>query len=434
MIRILQSDQVGRLLARKAARLGAAEAVVRPILEAVRKRGDRALVEYARRFDSLDRQSVRVSEKDLHAAAKKLPPEFRSAVELASENIRAYALRQMPKAWMDEVAPGLCLGQIIRPLETVAAYIPAGRHPLPSTLLMTAIPAQVAGVSNICIACPKPVSEIFGTAKILGLGHVFQMGGAQAIAAFAFGTRTVPRADRIVGPGNIYVAAAKKLLAGEVGIDFIAGPTEILIIAADGDPAHLAADMLAQAEHDADASAILLTTSKRLAAAVAKAVRSQLTTLPTAKIAAKSIARNSAIILVRSLAEGIEIANQFAPEHLSIPDERLVARVRHAGSVFIGPFSPEAAGDYASGPNHVLPTCGAARLRGGLAVTDYLKVISVQQLAQAALRRLAPAITTLARAEGLEAHARSVEIRLMAEGRSGRRAETRGSDPQVASP
>ena len=433
MIRILQSDQVGRLLARKAARLGEAEAVVRPILEAVRKRGDRALIEYARRFDSLDRQSVRVSEKDLHAAAKKLTPEFRAAVEMASRNIRAYARRQMAKAWMDEVAPGLCVGQIVRPLETVAAYIPAGRYPLPSTLMMTAIPAQVAGVLNICICCPKPVSEIFGTAKILGLGHVFQMGGAQAIAAFAFGTHTVPRADRIVGPGNIYVAAAKKLLAGEVGIDFIAGPTEILIIAADGDPAHLAADMLAQAEHDADASAILLTTSKRLAAAVAKAVAWQLTTLPTAKIAAKSIARNSAIILVRSLSEGIEIANRFAPEHLSIPDERLVARVRHAGSVFIGPFSPEAAGDYASGPNHVLPTSGAARLRGGLAVTDYLKVISVQQLAEPALRRLAPAITTLARAEGLEAHARSVEIRLMAEGRPGGRAGTRGSGPQVVS-
>ncbi len=417
MIRILQSDQVGRLLARKAARFGEAEAVVRPILEAVRKRGDRALVEYARRFDSLDRPTVRVPEKDLPAAAKRLTPEFRSAVEVASENIRAYALRQMPKAWMEEVAPGLCLGQIIRPLETVAAYIPAGRYPLPSTLMMTAIPAQVAGVSRICISCPKLIPEVLGTAGMLGLNQVFQMGGAQAIAAFAFGTRTVPRADRIVGPGNIYVAAAKKLLAGEVGIDFIAGPTEILTIAADGDPAHLAADMLAQAEHDADASAILLTTSKRLAAAVAKAVVLQLETLPTANVAAKSIARNSAIILVRSLAEAIEIANRFAPEHLSIPEENLLARVRHAGSVFIGPFSPEAAGDYASGPNHVLPTSGAARLRGGLSVTDYLKVISVQQLSELALRRLAPAITTLARAEGLEAHARSVEIRLQARDR-----------------
>ena len=412
MIRILQSDQVGRLLARKAQRFSEAEGVVRPILEAVRKRGDKALLEYARQFDGLERPTVRVPEQELRAAVKELTPDFRSAVEMASENIRAYALRQMPRAWMEEVAPGLCVGQIVRPLHTVAAYIPAGRYPLPSTLMMTAVPAQVAGVLNICIACPKPVPEVFGTAGILGLSQVFQMGGAQAIAAFAFGTRTVPRADRIVGPGNIYVAAAKKLLAGEVGIDFVAGPTEILIVAADGDPAHFAADMLAQAEHDAHASAILLTTSKRLAAAVAKAVASQLATLPTAKVASKSIARNSAVILVRSLAEAIEIANRLAPEHLSIPEESLLDRVRHAGSVFIGPFSPEAAGDYASGPNHVLPTSGAARIRGGLSVTDYLKVISVQQLSEPALRRLAPAITTLARAEGLEAHARSVEVRL----------------------
>src|SRR3954447_25430272 len=238
------------------------------------------------------------------------------------------------------------------------------------------------------------------------------MGGAQAIAAFAFGTRTVPRADRIVGPGNIYVAAAKKLLAGEVGIDFIAGPTEILIIAAAGDPRHFAADMLAQAEHDVDASAILLTTSKRLANAVAKEVERQLTGLPTRQVAAKSIARNSAIVLVRTLDEAMELSNRFAPEHLSIPDASLLPAVRHAGSVFVGPYSPEAAGDYAAGPNHVLPTTGAARQRGGLSVADYVKLISVQELSEAALAKLAPAITTLARAEGLEAHARSVEVRV----------------------
>jgi histidinol dehydrogenase len=215
-----------------------------------------------------------------------------------------------------------------------------------------------------------------------------------------------------VGPGNIYVAAAKKLLAGEVGIDFIAGPTEILIVAAEGEPNHLAADMLAQAEHDADASAVLLTTSKRLASAVAKEIETQLASLPTGSVAAKAIARNSAIVLVRSLDEAIEVANRIAPEHLSIPSADLLGKVRHAGSVFVGPFSPEAAGDYASGPNHVLPTSGAARQRGGLSVTDYLKVISVQELSARALERLAPAITTLARAEGLEAHARSVEVRI----------------------
>jgi histidinol dehydrogenase len=411
VIRILDTKQIGRLLARKAARFAEAEAVVRPILEAVRRRGDRALLEYARHFDRLDRKTVRVPQSELTAAREARTPQFQAAVETAAANIRAYAERQMPREWTAQLKPGLKLGQIVRPLDTVAAYIPAGRYPLPSTVMMTAIPAQVAGVPNICIACPKAVGEVYGTAALLGVHDVFQMGGAQAIAAFAFGTRTVPRADRIVGPGNIYVAAAKKLLAGEVGIDFIAGPTEILIIAGDGDPSHYAADMLAQAEHDVDASAILLTTSKRLAKAVANQLEIQLRTLPTAPVAARSIAKNSAIILVRSVEEALEISNRFAPEHLSIPDAGLLSGVRHAGSVFVGPYSPEAAGDYAAGPNHVLPTSGAARQRGGLAVTDYLKVISVQELTQPALRKLQPAITTLARSEGLEAHARSVEVR-----------------------
>jgi histidinol dehydrogenase len=411
-MRILTVKDVGRLLARKAARFSEAEQVVRPILDAVRRRGDRALLEYARKFDGLDRKSVRVPAKELEAAARALPPEFRSAVETASANIREYARMQMPKEWSKTLRPGLKLGQIVRPLDTVAAYIPAGRYPLPSTVMMTVVPAQVAGVPNVCVASPKAVGEIFGTAHLLGVASVFQMGGAQAIAAFAFGTKTVPRADRIVGPGNIYVAAAKKLLAGEVGIDFVAGPTEILIIATEGDPRHLAADMLAQAEHDVDASAVLLTTSKRLAAAVSKEVDRQLAVLPTANVAAKSIARNSAVILVDSAEQAVEISNRFAPEHLSIPDASLLDQVRHAGSVFVGPFSPEAAGDYASGPNHVLPTSGAARQRGGLGVHDYLKVISVQELSARALAKLAPAITTLARAEGLEAHARSVEVRI----------------------
>jgi histidinol dehydrogenase len=267
-------------------------------------------------------------------------------------------------------------------------------------------------VKSISIACPKPVDEVLGTAHMLGIENVFQMGGAQAIAAFAYGTKTVPRADRIVGPGNIFVAAAKKILAGEVGIDFVAGPTEILIIAADGDPRFLASDMLAQAEHDSDASAILLTTSKQLAVRVAKEIEKQLGTLPTAGVARRAINRNSAIVIVPSLAEAVEISNRFAPEHLSLYHTELLAEVRHAGSVFLGMFSPEAAGDYATGPNHVLPTNGAARLRGGLSTADYVKMISMQELNAAALTKVAPAIITLARAEGLEAHARSVEVRL----------------------
>jgi len=410
VIRIIKSEDAGALLRRRAARMDAAEAVVRPILEAVRRRGDLALMEYARKFDGLERRTVRVSEEELAAARRRLRPEFRSAVRTAAANIRDFARRQLPRSWMRQ-SGGVRVGQVVRPLGTVAAYVPAGRYPLPSTILMTAVPAQVAGVANICVASPKPVDQVWGTAAMLGLMRVFEMGGAQAIAAFAYGTRTVPKADRIVGPGNIYVAAAKRLLAGEVGIDFVAGPTEILIIAAEGDPRYLAADLLAQAEHDVDASAVLLTTSRRLAAAVAEEVERQLATLPTAAVAAQSIARNSAIVLVRSIERAVELSNRFAPEHLSIPDAKLLPGIEHAGSVFIGPFSPEAAGDYASGPNHVLPTSGAARIRGGLAVTDFVKVISVQQLTAAGLARLKPAIVTLARAEGLEAHARSVEVR-----------------------
>src|SRR5436190_949362 len=278
VIQILRPNQVTRLFARRTARLSKAEAVVRPILEAVRRRGDKALLTYARKFDGLERKSVRVPERELTSACGKLSPEFRAAIETASANIRAFAEMQMPAELFCEFAPGLRLGQMVRPLDTVAAYIPAGRYPLPSTLMMTVIPAQVAGVGRVCVASPRPVPEILGTARLLQVSDVFQMGGAQAIAAFAFGTRTVPKADRIVGPGNIYVAAAKKLLAGEVGIDFVAGPTEILIVAEEGNPRYLAADMLAQAEHDVDASAILLTTSKRLAKAVAAQIEKQLET------------------------------------------------------------------------------------------------------------------------------------------------------------
>ena len=413
MIRILKSADVSRVLSRRAARMTDAEAIVRPILEAVRKRGDKGLLEYAQKFDGLKRKSVRVPAAELSAAANRLSPVFIDAVEVAAHNVRRYAAKQLPKESTNTFGPGHKLGQIVRPLDTIGAYIPAGRYPLPSTLIMTAVPAQVAGVTNICVACPKSVDEVYGVAHRLGLDQVFQMGGAQAIAAFAYGTKTVPRADRIVGPGNIYVAAAKRLLAGEVGIDFVAGPTEILIIAAEAEPRFLAADMLAQAEHDTDASAILLTTSRKLADRVSKELELQLSTLSTAAVARKAIDKNSAIIVVASLDEAVELSNRFAPEHLAIYNEDLIPKIKHAGSIFVGPFSPEAAGDYASGPNHVLPTNGVARLRGGLSAADFVKVISVQQLNATALRKIAPSVTTLARAEGLEAHARSVEVRLV---------------------
>jgi histidinol dehydrogenase len=414
MLRIVDSTSVGKLLERRSAQMAAAEEAVRPILEAVRRRGDAAVLEYARRFDSLQSRTFRVPEPVLESAWKRCPPDLRKAVSTAARNIRAYARMQLPDQRSVTPSPGLKLSQIVRPLDCVAAYIPSGRYPLPSTLLMTVIPGRVAGVGRICVASPRPVDAIFGIASYLKATDVFQIGGAHAIAAFAYGTRTVPKADRIVGPGNIYVAAAKRLLAGEVGIDFVAGPTEILIIASEGDPVYIAADMLAQAEHDTDASAVLLTTSRKLAGAVAEQVEAQLAVLPTRDVARVAIRRNSAIVLVSSLTEAVEISNRFAPEHLSIPDPALLPGVRHAGSVFVGPFSPEAAGDYASGPNHVLPTNGAARLRGGLSAADFVKVISVQQLSAAALRSLTPAIATLARVEGLEAHARSAEVRSLA--------------------
>ncbi len=412
MIRIVDSREASRWLRRRNARLAQAERTVRPILEAVRRRGDQALLEYARRFDGLNRPSVRVPEEELRAAAARLSTAFREAVRLASKNIRTFARMQLPKAGFRQLCRGLRAGQIVRPLDAVGAYVPSGRYPLPSTLMMTVIPAQVAGVRAICLASPRPAPEILGTAWMLKATEVFQMGGAHAIAALAYGTRTVPKVDRIVGPGNIYVAAAKKLLAGEVGIDFVAGPTETLIIAADGEPEVLAADMLAQAEHDSDAAAILLTTSRPLAQAVAQQLERQLRDLPTAEVARRALQNHSAIVLTDSLEQAVELANQYAPEHLSLPDGALLDRVRHAGSVFIGPHSPEAAGDYAAGPNHVLPTGGMARLRGGLSAADFVKVIAVQELSAPALARLAPAITTLARAEGLEAHARSVEARI----------------------
>ncbi len=412
MLRILPLAEAQSFITRKTVRLAEAEQTVAPILDAVRRRGDEAVLEYARKFDGLEGASFAVPESEWQAAEAGVSPEFMAALETASRNIREYALLQLPRESWVTSADGRRLGSIVRPLDSMGAYIPAGRYPLPSTLLMTVIPAQVAGVRTICVTSPRPSAEILATAKFLGVSNLFRIGGAQAIAALAFGTASIPKVDRIVGPGNIYVAAAKKLLAGEVGIDFVAGPTEIVIIAEDADPIHVAADMLAQAEHDVEASAILLTTSRTLAEQVALEVARQLQTLPTAPVACEAIRNNSAVILCPSMDAAVEASNRLAPEHLAIYDESLLPKIQHAGSVFIGPFSPEAAGDYASGPNHVLPTSGAARIRGGLSAADFVKIISVQQLTAGGLKQLAPAVTTLARAEGLEAHARSVEVRL----------------------
>jgi histidinol dehydrogenase len=389
------------------------EASVRPFVEAVRNEADAALVRYAREFDALGDLPLRVSEEQIAAATPQVSQDFIRAAETAIANIREFACAQMPRECFREFSPGRKLGWIVRPLDAVGCYVPSGRYPLSSTLLMSAVLAQVAGVPRVCIVSPKPSPEILACAHLLGIREFFRVGGAHAIAALAYGTPTIAAVNRIVGPGNSYVTAAKKLIAQEsgVGIDFLAGPTEILIIAAEGEPRIIAADMLAQAEHDVEASAMLFTTSMDLAQAVAHELDTQLLTLPTAEIARASIETHGLIAVFSNLQTAVAHANDIAPEHLSLHHPELLPHIRNAGTVFLGASTPESAGDYAVGPSHVLPTMSVARLRGGLTPYDFVKIISVQQLTPNALNQLAPAITTLARAEGLAAHARAVEVR-----------------------
>ncbi len=410
MIKILHIEEP--TIARTARLVSSAyEDAVRPIIEGVREEGDKALLRYARQFDGLGDLPLCVKEDELRRAADGMQARVRNAAEIAINNIRQFAELQLPRDRFEELAPGRKLGWIVRPLGSVGCYVPSGRYPLPSTLLMTAVLAQAAGVPRICVTSPKPSIEIMGCAHMLGLRELYRVGGAQAIAAMALGTQTIARVDRIVGPGNAYVAAAKKLLAGEVAIDFVAGPTETLILTAEGDAKVIAADMLAQAEHDSMASALLITTSESLAKAVSAELERQLTSLPTADPARHAIDDGSAIFIVPNMEMGVAVANHCAPEHLSLYDASLLGSIKNAGTIFLGQNSPEAAGDYAAGPSHVLPTGGKARVRGGLSAADFVKVIAVQELSRPALRELAGTITTLARAEGLEAHARSVEVR-----------------------
>lgn len=411
MIRIVESSEAGRLAGARAQAGGAYERTVEPIIESIRREGDRALVRHARELDGLGEQPVRVSQEELPAAAAGLCANVRTAIETAIRNIRQFAEAQLPRERLEEFSPGRKLGWIVRPLEAVGCYVPSGRYPLPSTLLMTAVPAQAAGVERICVCSPHPSREILACAHLLGIGEVYRVGGAQAIAAMAFGTESIARVNRIVGPGNAYVTAAKKLVAGEVGIDFVAGPTEILILAADGDAKIVAADMLAQAEHDTSASAMLVTTSREFARAVQQEIHRQLETLPTAGVARQAIENGSFIAVAPDSEAAVDLANSIAPEHLSLHDAALLPKIKNAGTVFLGANSPESAGDYAAGPSHVLPTNGVARWRGGLSAADFVKVIAVQELTPRALEQLAPAVTALARAEGLEAHARAVEVR-----------------------
>jgi histidinol dehydrogenase len=410
MLKILDQAGATAFLNRATQRLDDALEIVKPIVRDVRDRGDAAVREYAEKLDGFTGESFVID------SCGELDPALLEAVTIAAKNIRDFAQQQLVKPWQTTTSDGRTLGQIIRPLDSVGVYVPAGRYPLLSTMLMTVIPAQVAGVGTITVMCPQPNTQILALAKWLGLKTIVQLGGAQAIASLAYGTQSIAKVQRIVGPGNSYVAAAKKLVAGDVGIDFVAGPSEIVLVANAGNPTWIAADMLAQCEHDVEARAILLTTSTTLATEVQAQVALQLLTLPTADVASLAVANNSAIIVCQGVEEIIELVNEIAPEHLAIPDESLsvasfVDKIVNAGSIFMGRFSTEAAGDYASGPNHVLPTSGVAALRGGLSVNDFVKVITTQSLSEDALRQLTPAVTQLARAEGLEAHARSVEVR-----------------------
>ena len=393
---------------RGATDLAEVEPTVRRIVNNVRRNGDRALRSYAVRWDGLERsQPVRVPDADVQEAWQRTSAGLREAITQAAANIRHYCAWQKPEEWRREIQPGVCVGQLVRPLESVGCYVPGGRYPLPSTLLMTVIPAQVAGVPQIRVVSPRPAQATLAAAAFLGVRDFYRVGGAQAVAALAYGTESVPRVHKIVGPGNRYVTAAKKLVAFDCAIEFLAGPTEAVFISATGEPVLIACDLVAQAEHDPDALCILITTSHELAEAVQTEVQRRTNTNP---IAAESLARRGAILLVTSLEEAIETANRIAPEHLTLPSA-LAPAVQNAGSVFLNAFTPQSAGDYISGPNHVLPTGAMARVRGGLSVLDFLRVISCQEVSREGLRQIAPPAIALAEAEGLHAHAESLRVR-----------------------
>lgn len=395
-----------RRIAARASRYAGVEPTVRRIMADVRRNGDSALRKYARRWDKLAaRAELKVPEEEIQAAWMAAAPELKRSLRTAATNIRRFSEMQKPRQWMRN-NHGISLGQLVRPLASVGCYVPGGRYPLVSTLLMTAIPAHVAGVPKIIVTSPNPHTDVLAAAAMLGLKDIYRIGGAHAIAALAYGTETIPRVDKIVGPGNLYVTAAKKQIWSDCSIDFLAGPTEGLIVSDTGTPAFIAADLVAQAEHDPEALVIFITTRPVLARRVATCVKE----LSAHNAVARQAIANGAILIADSRQQSFDWANEIAPEHLTI-DPGDISLVRNAGSVFLGDYSPQAAGDYASGPNHVLPTGGVARFRGGLSVLDFVKLISVQNLSPSALREIAPAIEVLANAEGLRAHAHSIRAR-----------------------
>jgi histidinol dehydrogenase len=396
-----------RELEQRGSRLAKVEPKVRKIIADVRRRGDKALIRYATEWDGLAKaQPLRVSSQEIEAAWNETPTPLRKALKQAAANIRRFCRWQMPRELNKQVEGGE-LGQLVRPLTSVGCYVPGGRYPLPSTLLMTAIPAQVAGVPRIVVVSPRPQPATLAAAGLLGITEVYRCGGAQAVAALAYGAQSLAKVDKIVGPGNAFVTAAKKLVSFDCAIDMIAGPTEAVIYNDEGTPEFLASDIVAQAEHDPDAVVLAVTSAgqmvQRLRAAVLAGCRSN-------PIAKQAIRKAGYILVANSRRQALEWVNRLAPEHLTISGRDL-GSVQNAGSVFVGNYSPQSAGDYAAGPNHVLPTAGAARFRGGLSVFDFVNVITVLSFRRSGLERIAPAITTLAEAEGLKAHAQSVRVR-----------------------
>ena len=393
----------------------AAYRVAQRIVAAVQRRGDAALDAWSSRLDGLDlrQQSLWVSRREMAAARKRAPREFLHALEHAARNVRRVAERQLPRPWSLHVEPGVEIAQIVRPIDSIGCYIPGGRFALFSTLIMTVVPAQVAGVGRIVAVCPKANDQLLAAADLLGVKYLARIGGAQAIAALAYGTKRIAPVEKIFGPGNRFVTAAKQIVSADCAIDLPAGPTEAIVLARRGNPRWIAADLLAQAEHAPDAGSYLVTPSSQLAKRVQAEIHTQLKLLLSSNPAHRSCRETGAILLAKTWEAAIDFVNRFAPEHLSLPESssRLLKEIRSAGTIFVGPLSAQPFGDYASGSNHVLPTGGWARRRGGLSVHDFLKQLGVQTITRPGYLRLARDVQTMARAEGLLAHANAVEVR-----------------------
>jgi histidinol dehydrogenase len=410
-MRIIESTNrraVAALLDRRPGQDPVVQRRVAQIVERVRRGGDRALLTYARTLDGLD-GPLAITRDELQRGARHVSRDVRNAIALAARHIRRVAEKQRPRRWTTSPVAGVTIEQRVIPLDRVGCYVPGGRYPLPSSLLMTAIPARVAGVGDVIAVCPKPDATVMYAALVAEVTTLLRVGGAHAIAALAYGTATVPKVDRIVGPGNAYVAAAKALVATDCAIDFFAGPSEIAVLSTAGRPEWIAADLIAQAEHDPEARAIFITPAKRLASAVQRAVARQ---VPATGPAKRALATRGGVIVTRSLDEAIDLCQRLAPEHLVCDSGAVAARLTRAGTVFVGNYSAQAAGDYVTGSNHVLPTSGAAAARGGLSTADFVRVSTLQRVTAAGLRRIAPAGIALAEAEGLNGHAASLRIRV----------------------